>query len=183
MDGVVKNLKEARMRQPDMIAPWCRIWKIRPKVIRKKSWEATLTSWIIEGPYHRALNNWVLGVIDLKNIPGVQPATLHYPEARFEIAITAVDPVIPINVDEIEAGTGVFHILRSPDFVKQFHDVTEEEAVAIAENMITDILLGNASPESDWRSIWRVFVENELEKIRKKKGGAHEATPLSSTQG
>lgn len=171
------------MRPPDLVGRVGKAWKVRldPARLDDKARQlldagVALDSWIVQGPYHLGWDHWLLYAVDLKDVPGLPPAHRQYPEAQFSIEVWSLRPPegkatgMYRDLDDVEAGRGGFAFLTPCDGVYQFHGVTQDEANDILGKVARLIADGGASPDSDWRSWWRVCIENT---VRHYRGEAH----------
>ncbi len=160
------------MRDPDLSGV-ARAWKIDPtEIIKDREDDPGLVTWLINGPYHPFWSWWMLAVVHLRDIPGILPPEKSYPEAEYELMILSLDPGTANirkqpDIDLIEAGNldeGMPGFLTPPDVVFQFHKVTEEQAIKIAEYAVQAIVNGR-SCDSDFREWWKVSLSKTVEHI------------------
>lgn len=125
--------------------------------------EASLTQWLIKGPFHPAWEYWVLGVISLEDIPGAPPAKKKYPEAEYEFMIVSIDPDCYPPDPDVAEGLKFLHPI---DLVYHFDGVTEGQAMEIASLAVQAICDGRISPDQDFRSAWERTLDATVQKYK-----------------
>jgi len=154
------------MLKPDIEGDGVRAWKIpKPDWRDRPEWQAGIAQWLVYCTWgHPAWQNWVVGVVHLRPIEGVEQARKHYPEAEYEFLIATLDPEKPIDLDgEMKEG---WHFLKPLDVVFHFHGVSDAQAAAIAELAVRAIAEGRISPDRDFRRAWRQMLEATIEHYR-----------------
>lgn len=112
--------------------------------------------------FHPAWDTWAIQLVHLRDVEGLEPPNLHYPEAEFEIGIIAIDPEqCPIDPDRI-ATLGGLRYLTPFDLVKQFDGCSDRQAIRLAGLMVREICRGAASPDSDYRASWEKMIEHTV---------------------
>lgn len=163
------------MKQPDFEGPRGKMWKVLlPTTPQKPDYVATLGCWILSIPgAHPWWHGYMLSIISLADIPGVSPATKHYPEATHEIVVFALDPDVELpDPDNAKDFRPAF--LTPANLVEQIHGVTDEQATGIAERLGRAFVDGIASPDTDYRSHTQQLLRNTVEHFtvgHPKKGG------------
>lgn len=167
------------MRDPDYKGV-ASVWRLRHEPVMDEahtdSWgypSASLADWIVNGPYHPLWRWWYVGLVHLRSIPGAPPANKQYPEAEYEILCMSLDPdgqpgraKVP-DLEKIEAGDmkgGLPGFLSPPDWAVQFHGVTDEQAVEVADLAARAIANGQ-SCDSDFRSWWHAAIPNTVKHV------------------
>lgn len=139
-----------------------RVWRIAndEKTKTEPGHEAGIGTWVVNGPFHPFWKWWMLGVVHLRPIEGMDEPAKQYPEAEYELLIVSLNPNRgDPDVDAMERGEdwgdeseGKF--LTPPDLVFHFHGVTDEQARDIGEAAALSIVNGVLSPDSDFRNLW-----------------------------
>lgn len=76
-------------REPDLVGIAGRAWRVRFDQAR---WPAAIASWVFFSPYQSAAwSGYYLGLIHLRDVPGVDPAALEFAGATHEISVHALD--------------------------------------------------------------------------------------------
>lgn len=112
-----------------------RSWVVRGGATERSQKESLLLSGLI----HREDVQpgwWVVDLMHLRDIPGVLPAEKAYAKAEYEVAILFVHPEACPN-PEPEQLTKGFPVAVPAFYVQQFHGVSDETAVRIAEVLIS----------------------------------------------
>lgn len=157
-------------RKPDAQGVAAVAWEVKmPEAYAKPDHEAGLASWLIESKrFHPLWYNWTVNLIHLRDLPGVPPAKKHYPEAEYELLILALDPDSTPDPDDAVTCS---KFLTPIDVVKQFHGITDKQAIDMVRAAVLCICHGRISPDGDYRQAWSVLIDNTIEHIR---SGAHE---------
>jgi len=145
-----------------MVGPAARAWKARINRadITNPAHEATVLGWLINGPgFHPFWSWWLLTVISLRDIPGVPPAKKQYALAEWELMILSLNPEFPPPDPDTLGG---MHHLTPPDLVYQFHGVGEDRVHQLAHVAIDAICKGEMSPDQDYRTAWKMFLDDEV---------------------
>lgn len=100
---------------------------------------------------HPAWEYWVVGLIHLRDEPGVAPSLKLYPEATHEILAVALDPAAPLPSLEDFDG---YKYLTPIDQSVQFHVPTDAHAAHVFMRMLELCCEGFMSPDSDCQSTW-----------------------------
>jgi hypothetical protein len=152
------------VRAPDFEGPAGRAWRVAlPAQHERADTTATLAQWLLTIPSaHPAWHSYALAVVHLREIPGVRPAVKRYPEAAYELLVLALDPDKPLPDPDVQPFRLPF--LTPPNLVEQFHGVTDEQAVQVAELLARGFVDGHVNPDTDWRShtqgVLRTTVEH-----------------------
>lgn len=157
-------------RPADRAGPAASAWLVErePKTLDHT---ATLAVWIIDHRNaHPVWNQWMLGLVHLRDIDGVKPAAKAYPEAEFEVVVHALDP--QHQVTDPNAAERLY-LLTPPDVVKQFHGVSDEVATFIVERLVEQVVAGHLSPDQDHRTMWNRMIDSTVAHFR----GEHEHEP------
>lgn len=102
---------------------------------------ATVGLWVVHAPgWSPAWCHFTMGVVHLRDLPGVPPATRQYPAAAYEFMVGALDPAQPIHFAEPNALA--FHWLRPLNVVEQFHGVDDPQAGALLRMLVEDAVQG-----------------------------------------
>lgn len=142
-------------RDADKVGAAASAWKIDAK-----GHPTTVCSWLINHPNaHPLWNQWTVGLLHLKPVPGMPSAKLQYPEAEFELLVIAQNPDYPISdLDDIQLAP-----LHPIDVIKQFHGVNDEVADHIVERLVEAVVQGNLSPDQDYHRVWEQAVDSMVE--------------------
>lgn len=144
------------MRDPDLQGPYGRGWQLK-HIETRPDHQASLGTWLVNCPNaHPFWHWWMVGMVSLRDIPGVKPATKRYPEAEYEFMIYSINPEECPN-PEPDDPEGYPHLLPV-DVVEQFHGVTERDAGRILTSAIQAIMNGVLSPDQDYRQAWKASL-------------------------
>lgn len=110
---------------------------------------------------------WTVTLVHLREVPGVPPPHLKYPEAEYEFTIFSINPEACPEPDPDAVG---HPILTPPDVVEQFHGVSDEDAERICLGAVQAIVNGHISPDQDYRGVWKMLMAGTVEHFRQ---GAH----------
>ena len=163
------------MRDPDIIGrdDRVKVWEVRlgPNADREPSWVAGLGTWLVEGPFHPMWDQWLVSVITLSHIDGVQDAHQQFPGATHELSMIAINPERRCDIDAFEE-TGDWGDPAVPKFLTpidqqvQWSNGTDDEARDIGALAIRTIANGHASPDSDYRAWWTQAIKASLDHTR-----------------
>lgn len=162
-------------REPDLIGRAGRAWRsrVRPEdyaVIEGAASfadkTAGLATWMLKASgFHAAWDEWVIGLVHLRPIEGgTRPPNKQYADAEFELMILSLDPAY--NDERDPDVPGLKGYLEPPDLVYQFHGVTDEQAIEIAEMLVRHFVEGTRSPDSDFRRSNTEALDTTVEHYR-----------------
>jgi hypothetical protein len=148
------------VRPPDVLgagdgeARWC-AWRSRlppPGARKRPDHDAALAQVLVHCPgAHACWSYWWLTLLHLRPIEGVRPAVVLSPGAGWEIVSAAQDPDHPPDPDD----DATARWLRPIDWAVQFGEVTSDhEALRVFDAVVTGIMSGRVSPDSDFRAFW-----------------------------
>ena len=150
------------MRKADKHGPGGSAWRcgIKPTT---KDHEAGLGSWIIHQPgVHAFWSYWIVALVHLRPIESVRPAHKAYPEAEYEMLCLSLnpehDPPDPDGGEEL-------HFLTPPDWVHQFHGVTDTQAVEMFERLVEECVAGRLAADSDFGERWKASIWATVEHL------------------
>lgn len=132
--------------------------------------EAGIAIWLlnIPGP-SPAWDHYALSVVSLQDYPGIPKATLHYPEAEFEVMFVAVDSKKNPQPDDMNS----ISFLRPLNYLEQFHGVSSEEAAMVARVLVKAFVVGKLFPEPQGivgaRKMFRKTLDLTLEIIEEER--------------
>lgn len=153
------------MRDADLIGSCGRAWLLNPE--QAKSNPATLCGWLVNRPgAHPHWQWWLVGLITLRDIPGIQPARKNYPEAEYELYIYSIDPST-CSSPEPDSPEG-YPPLLPLDVLHQFHGLSEKTAKHLTEIMVQNIVAGRISPDQDYRKVWSLILPQTIQDLREK---------------
>jgi len=163
---------------PDKQSATVRAWRMDTPATRKaheREWghgaSAGLASWMVNGPYHILWNWWYVGVVSLRDFPGIPPAKKNYDDAEYELSIWSIDSppggTITPDIAKLRAGdlTARGSLLHPADLIYQFDGVTDDQAVKICDSVIAAIVDGY-SPDSDYREWWKRSLDETVNHFR-----------------
>jgi hypothetical protein len=173
------------MRDADQKGVTARAW-----LIDEKRWPDSPTfigAWMVKGEpvgeiplltglpaikpacaFNAAWDTWLIQACHLRDVEGMPPAKLHYPEAEYEITILALDPRQgPFDPDQLPTQ---LPFLEPVDLVKQFHGCSDEQVRRMLGLMVREICAGRMSPDSDYRRAWERTIDSTVEHY---KAGLH----------
>jgi hypothetical protein len=104
---------------------------------------------------------WWLSLIHLRDVPGAPPAKLdpRVPGATHELISFAQDPGQAPDPDDVKT----FRHLTPIDWAIQFKVGTDRDAMRLAERVVTTIMQGVASPDTDYRTFWARAIRETAE--------------------
>lgn len=147
------------MRAPDFQGGRGRAWHNTQKT--KPDHEACIGAVLLNVPgAHPLWSWWCVSMVHLRALPGVPPATIHYPAAEYEFMIFSVDPE---RCPSPEPDQGQYPHLEPFDVVYQFHGVSDDQAKRIFELAVQSCVDGRMSPDSDYRSAWKRTIDATVE--------------------
>lgn len=157
------------MREPDKKGlARRRAWELTQRLTPDQ--EAGLSGWLVNVPgAHAAWEYWGVGVVHLRDIPGIKLAHKHYPEAEYEFLIYSVDP----TEGTPDPDKPPFPHLTPLDVQYQFHGVCDKEAVGLCELAVDEIMQGRISPDQDYRRAWKRFLGAKLLRLCGAPDGQH----------
>lgn len=146
-------------REPDVTGERGKAWRYCSATTE---FNATLVSWLLHRPdAHSFWHNYIVSLIHLRPLPGVDPAFLHTADATHEVIIIALNPSHEPNPDDVDS----IRILTPPNLNQQLRNYTDAGALALVEKMIT-ALVGPLSPDSDHRSCQQRWIEKAARRAR-----------------
>jgi hypothetical protein len=113
---------------------------------------------------HPFWDHWMISVVHLRPIEGVQPATIVVEGATHELMIAAIDPELPLPSLDAATESWRVHWLRPIDVLEQFQAKDDAVAHQILELAVQAIVGGYASPDQDWRRWWKNAVASTAER-------------------
>jgi len=139
----------------------------RPVVEGLGETPAMLAAWVVDAPgFHPLWSGYGVGVIHLRDMPGLSPAKRYVLDATHELVVVTLEPGRETEVP--------WAILTPVNVVHQFLG-TDDEAVALAAWSAWGIVNGYLEPEASngperIRAGWAVALAETLEHLR---GGGH----------
>lgn len=125
--------------------------------------------WLLRVPgAHAFWQHWFLGVISLKDAPGVPPAHKTSPEMTHELSVYTINPEScphPSPHDFEEMGIK-WPRLTPPDHQVQFQVPSDRQAKKIADMLVKEILDRRLSPDQDYRQLWKDLIESLAKRER-----------------
>jgi hypothetical protein len=139
---------------PDMGGAHGRAWLIN---FSHPSWSQTklgacVALWVIEAPSaHPAWHSYVMSLIHLRPIPGLEPPIMYVADATHEMVLAALDPDKPRQpaIDGCDLWP-----LNPPNFAAQFTAENDAAAMAHCEQSVRAIVAGQLSPDTDHTHAW-----------------------------
>jgi hypothetical protein len=175
------------VRAPDLTneAGTIRAWRlgVPEPGVGPTDWQAGLAAWFIDAdqgvldPLLGLFTRWYIGVVSLRDVPGVPPAYRQYPEAQYELLCFTIDPGKDITIEVYDrrltgdlSGPDGF-LLQPADIVFQWHGTDDAGAHGVLDAFIRAIVIGGLSPnrpvdasrivfDADWRSRLAATVEH-----------------------
>lgn len=131
----------------------------------KPDTQASLALAIVHAPgVHVAIHWWMVGLIHLRDIPGVNPAHLDFPGASHELTAIPLDPACYSKLVAVEPDSAEMlkrlRPLRDIDQKVQFTVSSDELALRVFDAVIGEIEIRTMHPDSDFRSHWRQVIQN-----------------------
>jgi hypothetical protein len=137
-----------------------RAWRVDLRVMFRRPdidplTAATVALWMIEAPWaHPFWHSYVLSLIHLAPLLGLDDPILTLDHATHEIMLYALDPTQPR--ESITTGAGV-HCLSPANYVGQFIEIERGEAIQRARLAVAAVCAGLLSPDSDARASWHAL--------------------------
>jgi hypothetical protein len=154
------------MREPDWKGQGGAAWTL-PMIRVTPAHLAGIYSALLYAPMaHKFWAYHLLSVCHLRPIVGVSPAKKHYPEAEYELGVYAINPEVHTPDNPPDPDKPGYDILHPYDVVYQFHGVTNDQARSIGEACAKACAYGWMVPDSDFRSSWKVVLDQTLEHIK-----------------
>jgi len=105
---------------------------------------ATLKCWFLDLPgAHPFWHCYMLSVVSLRDILGVPPAQKQYPDAEYEMHLIALNPELKPNPSDLKTITHLY----PPNYVSQFHELTDSEAITLGLTMAQGLVDGKLIAE------------------------------------
>ena len=100
--------------------------------------------WLIYYPgFHPFWDYYALSLASLCDVEGLPPATLHYPEAEYEILLATLDPAF--KPDPTDGNT--LRIMRPVNYVRQINGISEAGARFVVEKLAKCVCNNRLVPE------------------------------------
>lgn len=129
--------------------------------------DATVESWLVQGPWHPLWTYWLVASVHLRDMPGQsRPPVKRFAAATHEFLILSLQS--PPGIADVHPDPDDLNTLRHldpPDVVTQFV-ATDEEARKLVDLAVKAIVLTGKSPDSDYREWWVRSIPRTLEHIR-----------------
>lgn len=147
------------MREPDETGAGN--WKAwRSRFSDHKNYPANLDLWLLYCPgAHLAWDYHSVTVVHLRPIPNYPPPQLTRPDISHEFGCIAInrqggtpDPDLP-----------PWNFLTPPNWIHQVSGITDDTAKQIAFLIVKQIMTGQVSPDSDFRSYWAETINNTVQ--------------------
>jgi hypothetical protein len=159
-------------RDPDRTGPAGTAWLVKAPEGGPPDWQGSIAAWIVNQPgAHPFWRYWFVGVVHLRDIPGVKPAKKRYPLAAYEFIILALDPEKPLPEIDGHRNGNPMKMLMPPDVVLQFHGLDDKRAEELAGLAVAAIINGQMSPDQDYRGMWRAAIQSTIEHLQGKHEG------------
>lgn len=119
------------MRQPDLIGPRGKAWKIPPTN------PSQVATFIVNAPGQApSWSWWVMAAVHLRHTPGLPAPIKQFPSAGHEVLFIALDGTP--NPDDPQT----FRFLEPFDLVVQYGKLSDEQVFTLVEQSVTAILNG-----------------------------------------
>jgi|KBSSwiStaDraftv2_1062776.scaffolds.fasta_scaffold00388_42 hypothetical protein len=142
-----------------------------------RAWRITLTgqhvdqsacvrSYVVHAPHGNPMWPWyMIACVHLRDVQGQsRPPHRQFTEASHEYLFLAIDPKTYPNVHPDDWKGGV-QWLTPVDLVHQVANLTDPQASGVLDAIVNRIVTG-ASPDQDWRSMWRTAIDATAEHYR-----------------
>ncbi len=100
--------------------------------------EASIASWLLKCPGQALWSDYLVGVIHLRDLPGVAPANKMAQNMTHEILVVALDPKFQPRPDDLET----FHHLLPANYGQQFEVASDEQAISICRWLVEAFVEG-----------------------------------------
>ena len=154
------------MREPDELGAGT--WKAwRSRAVDARSYPAHLELWLLYCPgAHLAWAYHALGLVTLRDTPGLPPAVKSRPDATHEFMCMALHPDHEPDPDDPP-----WEFLQPPNWIHQIAGGTDDVARRIAHMVVQQIMTGRTSPDTDFANYWMASIDATVEHFRSGKHG------------
>lgn len=122
---------------------------------------AWVGGWTLFAPSYHLMWYWyMIGLVALRDVPGVDKAKKVSENMTHELMIFALDPMVDRRVQVNKRQD--FYRLEPVNVVAQFEAKSDAEAREKVETLLKMIGRGHFSPDSDFRSHWRLALSKPL---------------------
>lgn len=151
---------------PDLTGRAGQAWRATHSPDELVQWPASVALWLVHQPgVHAFWSIWRLGVVSLRELPGLPPAHKTQPNASHEFMIDSVNPDYEPKADwRLVTGK---HLMTPTDLVTQAADLTDEQAAEVAARLVRMFCDGLSAADSDFRHANMKLIENMAEQIRR----------------
>lgn len=120
-----------------------------PANIDTRAKESTVGCWLVYAPWMHMVWAWhYVGLVHLRPVDGLPPATRSFPGATHEFIVFALDPNVDVIVEALR-------FLQPVSIVQQFDAASDAHARLIVEDSLELVAKGKCSVDSDFRPVWR----------------------------
>lgn len=127
----------------------------------------TLSWWLLYVPgFHAAWNCYSLSLCHLRPAPDLPEPMRYYPEAEFELLLTALSPEQDPDADDHES----LQPLNPVNLVYHFHGVSDPIATTLARQLVGEVCMGRLHPEpplgyESFRRQWEERLQHLLRSL------------------
>lgn len=111
--------------------------------------------------FHPFWDHWAIGLLHLRDIPGLPPAVKDNPDQTHEFMILALNPGENINNRTVYDADNLpqpLPWLKPVDVTVRFKCENDAKAQDICEQAVKLIVAGRASPDQDYRTFWKEVI-------------------------
>lgn len=130
------------------------------------AWAAGVANWFLDCPDQSpAWQHYRLGIVHLRQLPGVEPANLTVPGATHEVLLFALDPDAGPRPDDVES----WRTLRPINLAEQVCLPDDEAAVQLLRRAVEDVVDGRLwaePPLSGQVEPWRTTLTGAALRLR-----------------
>lgn len=136
----------------------CQAWNCEiPETKKNGDAHSALRQWVVKGPFHPFWNTWIVTVLHLRDLPGLQPSTKTSPEMTHEFIMFALNPgkdqFSPTVYDPDDLPFPLPY-LQPIDVTCQVECKSDAHAVDLCDLAVKIIMDGHATPDQDFRPFW-----------------------------
>jgi hypothetical protein len=154
------------MLEPSYIGLFGKVWDLDVSKFAGEKKHTTCGGFIVSAPYaHPHWQNYFCSVIHLRDVPGLDPATIYLEGATHEMLLWAMNPkkgIAPIL--EYKDDNVMSYCLSPVNFGAQFVSASDQAAHDLILIAMKDVADARLNPDTDFRSQWVLRFGNNMMK-------------------